>query len=315
MTSLNIFYPKKNLLIISGPTCTGKSALAIQLAQILDSVIINFDSLLFYKELNVGTAKPNLEQRSLVPHEMIDICSLTHPLNAHEFCQRALPLLEKYLNRQKSVILVGGSGFYLQALLYGMYHSPSTPPDILDQSNQLYQSEGIAPFYDLLKKIDPESFVRLHVNDHYRIRRAVEHFWAHQESFSEAKKNWESHRQLRFPHFHFYCDIEKKLHYQMIQQRTKSMIQNGLIEEVRNLLDQGYTGAEKPLQSIGYKETVDFLQGRLKHLENLEEMINIHTRQLAKSQRTWFATKEKITIDPREGLKKVSHFLETANPL
>lgn len=310
---------KKKICIISGPTASGKTGTSIKLAQSFGGEIINFDSLLFYKELSIGTAKPSIDERANIPHHMIDIRSVNEPMNAASYRKQALPILENLLDESKIVFLVGGSGFYLQALIYGMYDSKTTPLEIIQKSNELFEAKGILPFREILKKEDPESFKNLHENDHYRLRRAVEHFWTTGTPFSTAQKQMKIERQTPFYQkkgwqlHHIYLDLPKQEHFQFIQERTKSMFDHGLIEEVQNLLQLGFTGNEKPLKSIGYKETLRFLQESDYTLEEVQNDINIATRQLAKAQRTWFKKWEKNLYHPIKDTKSMiddfKHFL------
>ncbi len=291
------------IIILSGPTASGKTSLSIELAQKNNLEIINFDSLLFYQELNIGTAKPTIEERQDIIHHCIDICSISTPIDASGFVNNALPLIESLHQQKKIPLLVGGSGFYLQALINGMFPSVTTPAEIIQKSNDLYFKEGIAPFWKELKEKDLESFQRLHENDHYRIRRAVEHFWTTEEKFSSAKKQLEEenlplYKKKKWDLLHIYLDIPKEEHLGFIYQRTKQMLKNGLIDEVKQLLTDGFTGEEKPLASIGYKQVLSFLNGQYSAEDELEERINIATRRLAKSQRTWFKTKEKKSYHP-----------------
>lgn len=283
------------VVIISGPTATGKTDTAITLARTFGGEVVNFDSLLLYKEITIGTAKPTLEERMQVPHHMIDVTSIAQPMNASDYMKAAFPVVEKLLKEKKTVYLVGGSGFYLQALLKGMYDSPSTPTDVLKKSEIMYNNEGIAPFREILKQNDPGSFERYHENDHYRIRRAVEHWWTNATPFFE-ERNRKNESNTTLPGatihgwevFHAYLDMPKEEHLKVIEKRTDRMLETGLIEEVQALLEKGFTGLEKPLQSIGYKEALDFIFGVYKTKAECRDRIVISTRQLAKSQRTWF---------------------------
>jgi tRNA dimethylallyltransferase len=283
------------VVIVSGPTATGKTNTAIELARTFGGEIVNFDSLLLYKEITIGTAKPTMEERKEVPHHMIDVTSIAQPMNASDYMRAAYPVVEKLLKEKKIVYLVGGSGFYLQALLKGMYDSPTTPTDVMQKSELMYNNEGIAPFLEILRQHDPGSFERYHENDHYRVRRAVEHWWTNGTPFFEErnKKN-KDNTELKsatihgWEVFHAYLDMPKEEHLKIIEKRTDRMLETGLIEEVKGLLDQGFTGLEKPLQSIGYKEALDFIFGVYKTKAECRERIVISTRQLAKSQRTWF---------------------------
>ena len=291
--------------VISGPTASGKTQSSLELAKRFPlAEIVNFDSLLFYRELNIGTAKPSAEEMAGVPHHMIDIRSAKAPINAADYAKMALDLIADLHAQGKIPILTGGSGFYLQALLYGMFDSMTVDPLTRKRSNELYQEKGIDPFIKILELNDPESHKRYHSNDHYRIRRAVEHFWTAGTKFSEEREVMMADREensnirrLNWKLFHVHLDLPKEDHFKIIQKRTASMLKQGLIQEVQDLLASGFTGKEKPLQSIGYKETIQYLHGQL-DLTQLEERINISTRQLAKSQRTWFKKIEKREYNP-----------------
>ena len=310
------------VIVISGPTASGKTDLSVELARQFGGEIVNFDSLLFYKEINIGTAKPTPLEMGTVPHHMINIRSISGPMNAADFAKEAFPIIDKLLNDGKNVFLVGGSGFYLQALLKGMYDSPTTPSNILIRSDQLYKAEGIGPFRDILLNNDPISYERYHFNDHYRIRRAVEHFWTTGSPLSSAREMKDlSNTTLNHPTIHnwdllhIYLDIPKAEHAHIIKTRTERMLQSGLIEEVQGLLRNGFSGLEKPLQSIGYKEALNYISGEYKNLSECQEQIIISTRQLAKSQRTWFnRDQSKIKFHPLEERKEiflqVDHFFK-----
>jgi len=155
------------VIIVSGPTASGKTDISIELARKFGGEIINFDSLLLYKEINIGTAKPTLTERGEIPHHMIDVASISHPMNAAAYAKMALPIINDLHAKNKLVYLVGGSGFYLQALVKGMYDSPTTPKEISEQSETLYLELGILPFLEILQKEDPTTFALYHENDHY----------------------------------------------------------------------------------------------------------------------------------------------------
>ena len=302
----------KNIVcIISGPTASGKTSTSISLAKNFGGEIVNFDSLLFYKELNIGTAKPSEEEQDGVKHHMVNSHSISDAINAADYFKEALPIINKLHQEGKIVYLVGGSGFYLQALLYGMYDSITTPAEIREKSDKLFKEEGIQPFLDILKESDPTSFKRYHENDHYRIIRAVEHFWTTKTPFSESRRGMETKKldgpmfKYNWNTFHIHLDLPKEAHFEIIQKRTKLMIDDGLINETKHLLNSGFTGQEKPLKSIGYKETIDFINGKISSEDDLIERINISTRQLAKSQRTWFKKVEKRIYNPIEDKEKI----------
>lgn len=283
------------VIIVSGPTATGKTDLAIELAHKFGGEIVNFDSLLLYKEISIGTAKPTPLERNTIPHHMIDVRSISEPMNAADYARAAQPIIQKLHEEKKIVYLVGGSGFYLQALLRGMYDSPTTPEEVTKRSDELYEREGITPFLEFLRLNDEKSFQRYHSNDHYRIRRAVEHFWTTNSPLSVAREEKDESNQVLLRQnihgwdvLHLYLDLPKDEHLKIIEKRTDRMLTSGLVDEVRELLSSGFNGKEKPLQSIGYKEILDFISGDFSTLEECRERIIISTRQLAKSQRTWF---------------------------
>jgi tRNA dimethylallyltransferase len=306
---------KKILCVISGPTASGKTSTSIELAKKYGGQILNFDSLLFYKEITIGTAKPSLEERDGIVHHLIDISSIKTPLNAADYAQKAISLINKLHKTNDILYLVGGSGFYLQAVLKGMYDSETTPKEVLERSQKLYTEQGIAPFRDILSEFDIDSYNQYHENDHYRNRRAVEHYWANNTKFSEQREKMKEKEPLSpvsiygWNTFHIHLDLNKEEHFEIIQRRTSQMLKSGLLDEVRNLKAHGYTGEEKPLKSIGYKESFDYLNGALTTIDDLEERINISTRQLAKSQRTWFKKVEKMTFNPLFDKNKIqNHF-------
>jgi tRNA dimethylallyltransferase len=305
-------YPNIDCLLLTGPTCSYKSSFAIKIAQALDFSIVNFDSLLFYKELNIGTAKPSPEELNKVPHYLVNVSTISSPLNAMDFNQLIHTTLSQLNESPTKIILVGGSAFYLKAFLNGMYEGNPVSDATKEKSQKLFELEGIDPFLHILKTQDPERYSQLHPNDHYRVRRAVEYFWENNQPFSHAKDSFLPLQPdklfKKFSHLHF--DIPKSEHWQMIEKRCIEMIHAGLIEEVQSLLEQGFSPDLKPLQSIGYKETIDFLENKIS-IEELQERIFINTRRLAKSQRTFFNQfKDKDIFNPITEEDKIKRLVE-----
>lgn len=304
---------KSPLIIISGPTASGKTQFSISLAKTLlekglRPEVVNFDSLCFYKELNIGTAKPTIEERGDIAHHLFDTCSAKDPVNAADYIEEAKKLIDEIHSRSGIPILVGGSGFYIRALIKGMYESITTSPEIKKELEVLFEKEGIQPFLNFLKENDPESLETLHENDHYRLIRAVEHFkqtgttLSSQKALMEEKEpyNFAINSHSSWEIFHAYMHLEKEDHLKVIEERAAKMIDMGLVEEVEALLKSGFTGQEKPLQSIGYIETLQYLRSEFKNKEEYLERISISTRQLAKSQKTFFKkVTPKTTYNPR----------------
>lgn len=304
---------KNKLIVVSGPTASGKTKTSIEIAKHIEknlnrrAAIVNFDSLLFYKEISIGTAKPTLLERDGIEHHMIDIESINSPMNASGFIKKGEEAILELFKLDKVVILVGGSAFYLRALLKGMYESPTAPKELKEGITEQYKNEGIAPFIEFLKNNDPQSLINLHVNDHYRLMRAVEYFQLTGDKISDKKKE---HDQLNPYDFstishpwdvlHFYLDLPKDEHFEIIKKRTKEMFDQGLMDEVKELEANGFFMTEKPLASIGYKEALELKNGLFENEEQCIERIAISTRQLAKAQRTFF---NKIT--PKESFNPI----------
>jgi len=315
---------KLPLIIISGPTASGKTSLSLKLAKLAqgNASIVNFDSLLFYKELNIGTAKPSAKERGQIEHRLVDIQSAKDPINASDFVKLAEQEIDKGHQQGKVMFLVGGSAFYLRALIKGMYEAETTPDEVKKNLEELYQKNGIEPIVEILKENDPVSLSRLHINDHYRLIRAAEFFLTTGEKISSEKDKMDQKNPYDLSHpiredwdvFHIYLNPPKDDHLKIIEKRTEEMIEAGLIEEVSSLLKMGFTGEERPLKSIGYKEAISHLSGELPDKDSLIERIVISTRQLAKSQRTFF---KKITpknsynplMEEDQILKDVTEFL------
>lgn len=289
------------LFIVSGPTATGKTSIAIKLALALHSEhykaeVVNFDSVIFYKDLNIGSAKPQFKERQGVTHHLIDIAPIEKPLNASDYVEMAEKKIKELHQQNIIPILTGGSAFYLRALIKGMYESKKATPEIKKEIDELYKKYGITPFLDYLTQHDPESLQALHINDHYRLMRAYEHHKVSGQKISAQKLIYDQHSPYDFSQgryqdwdiWHIYLDIPKEQHWELIEKRTRKMLSNGLIQEVEKLLESGIQSNAKPLQSVGYKEILQYLNGEFKTLEECIERISISTRQLAKSQRTFF---------------------------
>jgi tRNA dimethylallyltransferase len=307
------------LIIITGPTATGKTKTSIDLAEKIinilkiPTVIINFDSLLFYREISIGSAKPTILEKKNIEHFMIDIESIKSPINAADFIRSGEEIIKKSMAQNKCVILTGGSAFYLRALLKGMYNSAAPSEDIKERVDRLYQQEGIDSIINLLKKVDPESLLNLHKNDHYRLIRAVLHYEMTGTKFSSQKTLLDQQSPYDFTEIihswkilHLYLDLPKDLHLDIINKRTEKMFADGLMEEIENLVQQGFSLEEKPLKSIGYKEAIELKNGLFESRQQCIDRITISTRQLAKSQRTFFKKIiPKYTFNPISDQEKI----------
>ena len=304
------------IIIVSGPTATGKTKTSIEIAKTIinglhmKAVVVNFDSLVFYKELSIGTAKPTVQEMDGVEHFLVGFASINSPMNASNFIAMGEEIINTAMKEKKVIILVGGSAFYLRALLKGMYESTSTPQNIKECVDNWYESGGIEVINDYLRKHDPDSIINYHENDHYRLMRAVEHFEATGTKISIQKKFFDEMNPYDFSEIihpwevlHIYLDIPRDEHFQIITNRTKKMFDDGLLDEIDQLEKSGFNLEEKPLASIGYKESIEFRKGisQFKNVEQCIERISISTRQLAKSQRTFFNR-----ITPKESFNPIN---------
>ena len=276
----------KKLICIGGPTASGKTALAIQLAEKYHTEILSVDSRQFYKEMNIGTAKPTQEEQDRVPHHFINHVSIHDPYDIGLFEKESMTLLEDRFKHHDILIAVGGSGLYFKAMLEGIDTFPPVSPDILIQLQQEYLEKGIDYLKDQLQAVDPNYFQIVDLHNPVRLIRAISIFRETGLPFSTFRTG---NKVDRFFESHcFYLSPPRDILYQKINDRVDKMIQDGLIDEVRSL--QEFKGL-KALKTVGYKELFKYFT---KEYEIKEAILKIkqHTRQYAKRQLTWFNNTE-----------------------
>ncbi len=271
---------KPLVIAIMGPTASGKTELAINIAKKINSNIHNVDSRQIYIDMDIGTAKPTADQQKQVKHFLLDLCLPTEPINLHDFQSIARASIEKDLKQRKLTLLVGGSGLYLQALIGGL-----NPPAVAPQKflrNQLFKIEKTER-HNLLKCCDPASAKRIHTEDTIRVIRALEVFYATGKKFSQQKS-------LASPPWRVLeLGLNPENLITRIQHRTETMYKNGLIEETEDLIIK--YGNDLPLlKTIGYNEAKYIINGKFNYEEALEITVK-RTSQLAKRQKTWFRNK------------------------
>jgi tRNA dimethylallyltransferase len=297
--------PKPHLLFIVGPTACGKSDIAVEICETLKehspSEIINCDSVQFFKGVDIGAAKPSAELLNRARHHLIGHLPLGAEYTAGDFRRDALNLIETECEAAKQIlskkingsvptfIPVGGSGFYVQALEKGMYDVPQIPPEVRAQvEKDSSEPGGWVKLYTELKERDPEAAEKIKPGDSYRILRAIELLRVYTNgTLTELRAKFEANRPLSpFRVSKVGIFRPREILRQRVTERTRQMLKNGLIEEVISLREKGLK-LWPPLSSVGYRETQDYLDGRLK-LEELEPLIITSTMQLAKRQMTWF---------------------------
>ena len=275
-------------IAIFGPTASGKSSLAIKLAVKLDGVIISADSMQIYKVMNIGTAKPTKEEMSIVPHKMIDICSPLDSFSVYDYKKRAENEIENALANGKVPIIVGGTGLYFDALFYNtQFGEMDIDPKIHDLLVSRSENGENKILLEELRKVDPICAEKLHEKDTKRIIRALEVYLSTGKTLTEFKEKSKT-RNSKFDYKKIFLDFSNRdLLYQRINDRVDQMISEGLLQETKNLLENGYLKTQTAAQAIGYKEIVPFLEGE-KSLSECIDLLKQKTRNYAKRQLTWF---------------------------
>ena len=279
---------KIKLLVVGGPTGSGKSDLALRLAEEIDAEIVNADSMQIYRGLDIGTAKPSPEELARVPHHLIDIVSPDQAFTASDFRREASAAIEDIDRRGKKAIVVGGTGLYLRALLEGLVDSPTGDPELRRQFEEVPGEE----LFRRLAEADPETASRLHPNDRVRLVRALE-VYAQTGRPISAFRAEHGFSGDYYDTLKMAIKVERPELYRRIDARVDKMLEAGLVDEVRSLLARGYSRDLKSLRSIGYKETAACLAGEVS-LDEAVTLIKRDSRRYAKRQMTWFGRENDI---------------------
>lgn len=305
---------KQPLVIINSPTATGKTKLAIDLALFFGGEIISADSLQVYRYLDIGTAKPTSEERSKVGHHLIDVVNPDEEFNAAIFTERATPIIDNLAKSGKPVFVAGGTGLYIRALTRGIIETPKVDENIRNYYRSLRDARGREHLYNLLLQKDKEAALRLNPNDYVRVIRALEVLEQTGESIVAIQKR-HSFRESNYNTCKIGLKPDRDELKRKIAARTDKMIAAGLLDEVKGVLARGYGENLKPLQSLGYKQIIDYLKGRCAW-EKAVEQIKHETWLYAKRQMTWFAADKEIEwFSPEMSdkiIEKITSFLEGA---
>jgi tRNA dimethylallyltransferase len=280
------------LVVICGPTASGKTALALKLAEHLAVEIISADSRQVYRGMNIGTAKPDRRELAEVPHHLIDVVDPDENFTAADFVERGRVAIEQIRCRGRLPLVVGGTGLYIRALLLGLADAPGGNEQIRRELHLAEEREGAGTLYRKLEMIDPSLAARLSPSDLVRIIRALEVFHLTGRRFSDLQREHAS-RPSPYRALKIGLAPDRKILYDRIDRRVENMISAGLPEEVRGLLERGYSPGLKSMQTIGYRETVEYLQGCLTLAEALP-LIQRNSRRYAKRQLTWFGRDNSI---------------------
>jgi tRNA dimethylallyltransferase len=277
--------------VLVGPTAVGKTAVALALAQSLGGEIVNADSLQVYRELDIGTAKPSLEERALAPHHLIDVADPPEMYDAARFSREGRAVLEELRRRGVPPLVVGGTGLYLKALLSGLFAEGEPAPGVRDRVRRELGALGLPALYQRLLHLDPATAARLHPHDTYRIVRALEVMEATGRPLSEFIN---AHRWQDAPYkvLKLGLIMDREELYRKIELRVELMLEQGWLDEVEGLLTR-YPPTLKPLQALGYRHLINYLTGRWSWEEALT-LLTRDTRRYAKRQFTWFGSDPEV---------------------
>lgn len=280
--------PKK-IILLAGPTACGKTALSLLLAEMLKGEIISADSMQIYRGMNIGTAKVSEEDQTRIPHHLIDIRHIQESFNVVDFYYEARQCCESILSRDRVPIVVGGSGFYFRALLYGPPSGPPSLPNIRRSLEEEMEKRGPKALYEKVKEVDPVYAATITANDRHKIIRALEIITLTGEEVSKLK--WQRTHPL--PDFSYHCWFiyrPRNVLYPAIEARCEQMLEAGLIDEVKELEKQGLRSNQSASQAIGYRQCLDFLETSQdeKEYKKFVRKFKTASRQYAKRQFTWF---------------------------
>lgn len=276
-----------NIICIAGPTASGKTALAVELAKELHGEVVSCDSMQVYRRMNIGTAKPTPEEMQGIPHHMLDVAEPWEDFSVSRYCELATPIVEDILSRGKTAIIAGGTGLYMDSLIRGNAFAPFPSTGVRERLEAQADAEGMEAMLAWLRSLDPDSAARLHLSDRKRILRALEVYLETGETITAHNRRTQA-LPPRFRPLWLGLDFADRGElYRRIDLRVDEMLRQGLLEEIRELLASGIPPKCTAMQAIGYKEFVDSLQRSLP-VEQAVEEVKKSSRHYAKRQLTWF---------------------------
>ena len=284
--------PEPLLVVVLGPTASGKTALSLALAERFHGEIVNCDSVAMYREFDLGTAKPTPPERARAPHHLLDCVSPAGHITAGEYARRARNVLEEIKAREHLPIVVGGTGLYLRALLEGLFPGPQRSEELRERLRELTASRGSNYLHRILRRLDRAAAEKIHANDTPKLIRAIEVCLASRQKMTELwqQRGREPLRGFRISRLGL--DPDRRGLYDRINRRAQQMFEAGLIDETRRLLEK-YGDAAGPLSSLGYKQAVQVLRGELTREQALQAAQQAH-RNYAKRQMTWFRREPEV---------------------
>ena len=283
---------ESKVIVIAGPTCSGKTTLSLLLAEKINSEIISADSRQIYKYLNIGTAKPSKDQLTKTRHHFIDILYPDEDFNVSKYGNESLKIIRDLFSQNKVPVVVGGSGLYIKALVDGIFDTVGTDEDYRKGLLEMRKNFGNEFLFSELKKVDPNSAEKMLPQNWKRVIRALEVF--HLTGKPIGVHHYEHKRTTEITFCQYGLMWDRVLLYQNIEKRVDDMIEHGLIDEVKDILQMNYDEKLNSLNTVGYKEIISFIKGSI-DLERAVELIKRNTRRYAKRQLTWFKSDDRIT--------------------
>lgn len=280
------------IILIVGPTGAGKTTFAINLARRFNGEIVGADSMQIYRRMDIGTAKPTPAEQAAAPHHMIDIVDPDQDFDAAAYADRATDVIRQTIDRGRTVFVVGGTGFYIKALIHGLFEKGPSDPAVRRRLKRQLASQGAAVLMGRLQEVDPPAANRIHPNDTYRLIRALEVFEVAGEPLTDFHRR-HGFREQRFNTLEFGLSWPRPILYERINRRVEAMMAQGFLDEVRQLMASGYGRDLKSMQSLGYRHLAAVVSGDTSLVEAVAMLKRDH-RRYAKRQLTWFKARQSV---------------------
>ncbi|NMB82019.1 MAG: tRNA (adenosine(37)-N6)-dimethylallyltransferase MiaA [Ignavibacteria bacterium] len=300
---------ERKVIVIVGPTCSGKSKVSIELAHKINSEIISADSRQIYNSLDIGTAKPSFEELNSIKHHFINYLEPDEKYNVSRFENDALEIIEKLFTENKIPVVVGGSGLYIHAIVDGIFDAVEADDEFRQEFNFKREKFGNQYWYGELEKVDPLSASEMLPQNWKRVMRALEVYHLTGQPIWKFQREYKRESNINF--IQFGIEWPREILYENINNRVITMISNGLVDEVKNILNQGYDSKLNSLNTVGYKEIISYLQNEIS-LDRAVELIKRNTRHYAKRQLTWFRKDKRINwikVDSDNRLNEIPDYI------
>ena len=302
------------IICIAGPTASGKTALAVELAKDLDGEVVSCDSMQVYRRMDIGTAKPTKDEMQGIPHHMIDVAEPDEDFSVSRYCEMAAPIVDDILARGKTAIIAGGTGLYMDSLIRGNDFAPFPATGVRERLEEQADAEGMQAMLQWLQSVDPASAARLHLSDRKRILRALEVYLETGETITEHNRKTQAIPPRYTPLWLGLDFADRGELYRRIDGRVDTMLEMGLMEEIRELLASGIPAKCTAMQAIGYKEFVNALNGE-ETVEKAAEEVKKSSRHYAKRQLTWFRRNPRLHWLTRQAGQKNEEILTAARQI